>query len=92
MNEIISQILATLFIAFGIIYYQSKIADVLDEKQFMIKTLFLILFMLVLLLIADELFFGDRQLLSMETRASLFSLIEKLLLIMFGFYFGQKHK
>lgn len=87
--EIIHEVIAAIFIACGVIYYNNSFAHVLDEKQFMVKALFLILILLVLVYIADKLFFPDRELMGKEGRLALFSLIEKLLLIMFGFYFGQ---
>jgi hypothetical protein len=89
MNEFVSEILAAVFIATGVIYYNNKFANILDEKQFMVKALFMILFLLILLFISDKLFFPERDLISKEGRLALFGLIEKLLLIMFGYYFGQ---
>jgi hypothetical protein len=89
MNETLAGILSALFISIGVIYYSSKFANILDEKQFMVKALFMILFLLILLFICDNIFFSKEPLLSNEIRLSLFGLIEKLLLIMFGFYFGQ---
>lgn len=89
MNEFISEILATVFICVGVIYLNKQIIVVFDEKQFMTKSLFTILFMMVLLFVADKLFFANRDLLSKEARQNLFSLIHQLLLIMFGYYFGQ---
>jgi hypothetical protein len=92
MNELIHEIIAAIFIALGIVYYNNRFANILDEKQFMVKALFMILFILILLYISDKLFFPDRELMGKEGRIALFGLIEKLLLIMFGFYFGQNHK
>jgi hypothetical protein len=92
MNEIVSGIVSAIFIACGVIYYNNKFANILDEKQFMVKALFMILFLMILLFICDNLFFANRDLLSKEGRLALFGLIEKLLLIMFGFYFGQNQR
>jgi magnesium-transporting ATPase (P-type) len=92
MSEIFHEIIAAIFISVGVIYYNNKVANILDEKQFMVKALFMILFLLILLFISDKLFFPDRELMSKEGRLALFGLIEKLLLIMFGFYFGQNQR
>jgi hypothetical protein len=89
MSEYVSEILAFIFIAVGVVYFNGKIANVLDEKFFMTRALFTILIVFVLLFVSDKIFFANRDLLSENARASLFSLIEKLLLIMFGYYFGQ---
>lgn len=92
MSEYISEILAFIFIAVGVVYFNGKIANVLDEKFFMTRALFTILIIFVLLFVSDKIFFANRDLLSKEIRLALFALIEKLLLIMFGYYFGQNQK
>ena len=92
MNEIVSVILSVILIALGVYYYNTQVAKTLDEKQFMVKTLFMILFIMILLFVSDKLFFAYRQLLSKEANLALFGLIEKLMLIMFGFYFGSREK
>lgn len=89
MNEFLSEIIAFIFIAVGVVYYNNTFSATLDEKQFIVKALFMILFLLILLFISDKLFFPERELMSKEGRLALFGLIEKLLLIMFGYYFGQ---
>jgi hypothetical protein len=76
MSEIVSGIVSAIFIAFGVIYYNNKFANILDEKQFMVKALFMILFLLILLFICDNIFFSKEPLLSNEIRLSLFGLIE----------------
>jgi hypothetical protein len=91
MNELISEILATIFISLGVIYYNNHIGKMIDEKQFIVKSIFLILFIMILLFVSDKVFFANRQLLSKEGSVSLFALIEKLMLIMFGYYFGKNN-
>lgn len=92
MNELISEILSSIFIGTGIVYFNKNIASSLDEKQFMVKTMFLILFIMVMLFVCDKLFFSHRDLLSEEGRKGLFEMIKQLLNIMLGFYFGKGTK
>jgi hypothetical protein len=89
--EVVSEILATIFICLGIWYFNSKTFGIVDERNFMTKSLFSILIVLVLLFVADKIFFANRDLLSKEMRIALFSLIEKVMLIMFGYYFGKNN-
>jgi hypothetical protein len=56
MNEIISEILSSIFIGVGVVYFHKNVAASLDERQFMEKTMFLILFIMVMLFVADKLF------------------------------------
>lgn len=92
MNEIISEILSSIFIGAGVVYFHKNVAASLDERQFMVKTMFLILFVMVMLFVADKLFFAHRDLLSKEGKQNLFEMIKQLLNIMLGFYFGQREK
>jgi Ca2+/Na+ antiporter len=92
MHEIASSILATIFIGAGVVYFHKTIVVSLDDRQFMVKTMFMILFIMVMLFVVDKLFYANRQLLSKEGREALFEMIKQLLNIMLGFYFGQREK
>lgn len=89
MNEIVSQILSGCLLVFVIIYYNTKIAVVLDEKQFMVKALFMILLLLVMLYIVDKIFFPSKHLMAQQSIDKLFALIERLMFMLFGYYFAK---
>ena len=85
----LSQLLAISFII-GVVLYYNKIASINNEKQFMVKTLFLILILLVSLFMADKLFYLNNDLISKDGGILLFGLIKDLMIMLFGYYFGKE--
>jgi hypothetical protein len=87
--EQISQILASVFIFIGIYFLAKNAKQITNEKTFLLVFLTYVLGAMVLMFMADKLFFPNRQLLSKEAGLSLFALIKELLYILFGYYFAK---